>query len=45
MIGYIDYISDTLFIIGVPVALYLFYKIYKALNQIRDILWYNRRNK
>lgn len=37
----IDYISDTLFIIGIPIALVLFYKIFNVLTQIRDILWFN----
>jgi len=36
----IDYISDIAFIIGVPVALILFYKIYNVLIQIRGILWF-----
>lgn len=36
----IDIISDTLFIISIPIALYFLYKIYIMLKSIRDMIFY-----
>lgn len=41
----IDYISDTLFIIGIPIALILFYKIFDVLKKILTLLYYNTEIK
>jgi len=38
----LDTISDTLFIIGIPIAMYFLCKIYIILKSIRDMIFYKR---